>query len=178
MQLGITEIFGKNADLSGIINSDQSPHIDNVVHKTRLEINEQGSIAAAATAAMVIPLMGSSTARMNIDHPFLFFIRDVETGIVLFEGRVNDPSGYNANRRSQPAQPQQQPFSIQQQQIRNQPSQQGNVQLPTYSNILNSQSSFQNAQQFNSQPIRTVFKKEPVRNFNNNAQRESGTYQF
>ena len=59
-----------------------------------IEVNEEGTIAAAATA--VIMRMGRSLRsrpeQFIVDHPFLFFLRDLQTGMLLFQGRVVDPT--------------------------------------------------------------------------------------
>ena len=59
-----------------------------------IEVDEEGTVAAAATAI----IMGIESERItpravkfNADHPFLFFLRDLETGLLLFQGRVVNP---------------------------------------------------------------------------------------
>jgi serpin B len=68
--------------------------IDDVLHKAFVEVDEEGTEAWAASGEMfslgVEPSL--KTARFRADHPFLFLIRDVESGLVLFLGRVADPS--------------------------------------------------------------------------------------
>ncbi|XP_077289191.1 uncharacterized protein LOC143913344 isoform X2 [Arctopsyche grandis] len=89
-KMGINDLFTSRANLTGMIHNG-NPHVDQVAHKTRIEVNEKGSIAAAATGAMVVPLMGGTTARMTIDHPFIFLIRENDSGAILFAGRVQQP---------------------------------------------------------------------------------------
>jgi serpin B len=55
-------------------------------------VNEAGTEAAAATAVIVGETSAPEPAAIHLDRPFLFFIRDIETGAVLFFGRVSDPS--------------------------------------------------------------------------------------
>ena len=68
-----------------------------VVHKAFIEVNERGTEAAAATAVTETPRSIAPKLEEPIvfraDHPFVFMIRDRETGSVLFLGRVNDPRG-------------------------------------------------------------------------------------
>jgi len=90
-QLGIHEIFTENANLSGIV-SNMQVRIDNIMHKTKIQVNEKGTEAAAVTGAVVIPLMGSSLPRVIADHPFAFFIYRKDNRNILFEGIVNRPS--------------------------------------------------------------------------------------
>jgi len=87
--LGVKEIFHQNANLSRIIERGQVK-VNNIVHKAKIEVNEKGTVAAAATGVIVIPLMGSSMPRFVADRPFLFFIYHVNSNNILFEGRVNE----------------------------------------------------------------------------------------
>lgn len=87
-------------------------HVTNLLHKARIEVNEQGTVAAAATGAVVIPLMGSMKPRFRADHPFMFFIRHIPTGTILFEGRVNKPEEAPPQAQRQP--PQTRPQHVQQ----------------------------------------------------------------
>jgi serpin B len=63
--------------------------ISRVLHKAYLEVNEQGTEAAAATA---VAIEKSAPRPFVADHPFLVLIRDRVTGTVLFLGRVMDPT--------------------------------------------------------------------------------------
>jgi serpin B len=85
--LGMVNAFGGGADFSGMFGT-RGPSISAVLHKAFVEVNEEGTEAAAATGVMM-------TIRANpgfrADHPFLFLIRDRRTGSVLFMGRVLDP---------------------------------------------------------------------------------------
>jgi len=88
--LGIEQIFDQKANLSGIIARGEIK-IDNIVHKAKIEVNEKGTVAAAATGVIVIPLMGSSTPHFDANRPFLFFIYHVASKNIIFEGRLNEP---------------------------------------------------------------------------------------
>lgn len=88
-QLKIREIFLPTANLS--IVEQQNVKISNIIHKTHIEVNEKGTVAAAATGAVVIPLMGSSMPRFIANRPFVFFIYHVKTGNILFEGQYSQP---------------------------------------------------------------------------------------
>jgi serpin B len=63
-----------------------------VIHKAFVDVNEEGTEAAAATA---VTLKKKSAVRMQTrfyaDHPFLFMIRDSQTGAILFMGRLANP---------------------------------------------------------------------------------------
>ncbi len=92
IDMGMPLAFDENrADFSGMTDQ-QDLYIGNVIHKAFVAVDEKGTEAAAATAV----IMEGATAMMpenvlTIDRPFLFFIRDVETGQILFIGRVLNP---------------------------------------------------------------------------------------
>ena len=77
------------ADLSGIGGQPGELFIDHVKHKTFLDINEEGTEAAAATSVGV----GTTSAPMDfrVDRPFFFVIREALSGSILFMGRIMDP---------------------------------------------------------------------------------------
>lgn len=98
--LGMTHAFDRScADFSGI-NGHASPHaealfISAVFHKAFVEVNEEGTEAAAATAAGMTMLgLGPEPPPpvVRADHPFLFAIRDRKRGAILFLGCVADPT--------------------------------------------------------------------------------------
>jgi len=91
-QVGMSEMFSGRADLSGITGS-RDLFVSSVVQKVFVEVNEEGSEAAAATGVMVMMRsMPAPNQMFNVDHPFIFIIRDKLTGMILFQGRVVDPS--------------------------------------------------------------------------------------
>ncbi|KAG6928143.1 serpin B4-like, partial [Chelydra serpentina] len=89
--LGMTDVFHPEvSDLSGMAKTG-GLSVSQVVHKAYIEVNEEGTEAAAATG------IGISTTSLRIpvkfvaDHPFLFFIRHQKTKCILFYGRVSSP---------------------------------------------------------------------------------------
>ncbi|MFA6233976.1 MAG: serpin family protein [Bacteroidota bacterium] len=76
------------ADFSGI-NRNRDLYITNVKHKTYVQVNEEGTVAAAATSVE----MGTTSAPpvMRVDHPFVFVIHERNTGAILFIGQVTNP---------------------------------------------------------------------------------------
>jgi serpin B len=92
--LGAELAFSDDADFSGI--GEEPLKISEVVHKAFVEVNEEGTEAAAATAVGMVlcaAVMRPVAPKVfQADHPFLFFIRDRNTNAVLFSGRVLDPS--------------------------------------------------------------------------------------
>lgn len=96
--LGMTAAFDpKRADLRGMAEPPpgQNLFLSQVFHKAFVEVNEKGTEAAAATGVTVsvtsLPLPAPDPKTFVADHPFLFFIRDVERKSLLFMGRVVRP---------------------------------------------------------------------------------------
>ncbi|KAM7290684.1 intracellular coagulation inhibitor 1 [Ixodes scapularis] len=87
-QLGIKQIFSGGSDLSGVTN-DNDLVVSAVVHKAILEVNEEGSEAAAVSSIVAVTRIGTQAFEFNVDHPFLFFIRNTVTNDILFAGQVN-----------------------------------------------------------------------------------------
>ncbi len=89
--LGMQDAFTENvADLSGM-DGTHLLYLSNAFHKAFIAVDEKGTEAAAATAAIAVPASIPVGKDMQINRPFLFFIRDVPSGTVLFMGRVLDP---------------------------------------------------------------------------------------
>lgn len=99
-RLGVHDAFDAfDADFTGIHvpTAGDSIHIDRVIHQATIGVDEEGCEASAATAigfdtggcSGSVPLKAYT---LRFDHPFLAVVRDVETGAILFLGRVVDPS--------------------------------------------------------------------------------------
>jgi serpin B len=101
--LGVTAAFdAHSADFSGITTTEPLV-ISDVVHQANITVDEHGTEAAAATAVILrptaAPAPGGEPIELIIDRPFVFVVRDVPTGAVLFLGRVTDPTSGGATRR-------------------------------------------------------------------------------
>ncbi|XP_060933734.1 leukocyte elastase inhibitor-like [Limanda limanda] len=89
-KLGMTDVFcASKADLSGM-NGEGGLFLSTVAHKAFVEVNEEGTEAAAATAGMISFCM-LREEHFTADHPFLFFIRHNKTKSILFLGRFSSP---------------------------------------------------------------------------------------
>ncbi|HMF32076.1 MAG TPA: serpin family protein [Candidatus Lokiarchaeia archaeon] len=92
--LGVVDAFVPGtADFSGIAENPGAA-ISAVIHKATVEVEEEGTVAAAATAVMMAPGAGPgarATPVFYADHPFMFLIRDRRSGAILFMGRVVQP---------------------------------------------------------------------------------------
>ncbi|MGD2113491.1 MAG: serpin family protein, partial [Acidobacteriota bacterium] len=99
-RLGMGRAFGDEADFSGMVDVEKESviardlRLDEVLHKAWVRVDEAGTEAAAATAAMmaVTSMPIDEPVRLIVDRPFLFFVRHRPTGAILFAGRVLDPS--------------------------------------------------------------------------------------
>jgi serpin B len=90
-EMGMPTAFTDAADLSGM-NAEDRLFIDKVIHQAFIEVNEKGTEAAAATGVSVSLTGALQEDVFRADRPFIFLIRDVETGVIMFIGRVTDPS--------------------------------------------------------------------------------------
>lgn len=92
VSMGMVDAFDrKKCDFSGMSPNDDLV-LSKVVHKSFVEVNEEGTEAAAATAAiMMMRCAMLPPERFMADHPFLFFIRHNPTMSILFYGRYSSP---------------------------------------------------------------------------------------
>ena len=97
----MTQMFDETADFSSITGK-KDLCVSDVIQKVFIEVNEKGSEAAAATAVMQSKGISMSIPKPKfvVDHPFLFFIKDKLTNMVLFMGRVVDPTLKNKDELS------------------------------------------------------------------------------
>ena len=89
--MGMPVAFSDAADFSGMTGSPEL-FIADVIHKAFVAVDEAGTEAAAATAVpMELTAMPDPPVEVALDRPFIFLIRDIETGAILFVGRVVNP---------------------------------------------------------------------------------------
>jgi serpin B len=87
-KLGVQKIFAREADLSGI-NGQKNLFVSEVLHKAVINVDEEGTTAAAVTSVGIMLMSMPMQITFKADHPFLFFIKDKKTDIILFMGRVD-----------------------------------------------------------------------------------------
>ena len=91
-KLGMAEAFEDRADLSGMTGR-RDLYISDVYHKAFVAVDEKGTEAAAATAVvMQVTAMPAEAKEVRVDRPFIFLIRDMQTGAILFLGHVVNPA--------------------------------------------------------------------------------------
>lgn len=94
--LGVTEIFIKDANLTAMSDKKEL-FLSKAVHKSFIEVNEEGSEAAATSGMIAISRMAVLFPQVIVDHPFLFLIKNRKTGTILFMGRVMHPETMNTS---------------------------------------------------------------------------------
>jgi serpin B len=93
-EMGMPLAFRRGADFSGMDGKKDNLFIGEVVHKAFVDVNEEGTEAAAATAVVVAKSDDGPERQLPVfraDHPFVFLIRDTRTESILFLGRVSNP---------------------------------------------------------------------------------------
>ncbi len=89
--MGMTDAFSMAADFSGIFGKT-GYWLDEVYHQAYITVDEDGTTAAAASGVVVVKGTSPDPFVINLNHPFIFMIRDIETNTILFVGRVMNPA--------------------------------------------------------------------------------------
>jgi serpin B len=89
--MGLKQAFTASADFSGM-DGQRDLFLSAVVHKAYVDVNEEGTEAAAATGITITRMAARVSPVFRADHPFVFLIRDTRSGAILFLGRVVNPS--------------------------------------------------------------------------------------
>lgn len=91
-QLGISKAFSQDADFSGITENKEF-YLNNIIHKTFIEVDEKGTNAAGNRRAFMVGGPGyRKLATFVANRPFIYFIQHEDTGAILFVGRVMNPA--------------------------------------------------------------------------------------
>lgn len=91
-RMGMGRAFTGSADFSGI-DGRRDLALSNVLHKALVDVSEEGTEAAAATGSAValVRMVVPEHTVFRADHPYVFLIRDAQSGLVLFAGRLTNP---------------------------------------------------------------------------------------
>jgi serpin B len=88
---GVESAFSRNdADFSAL-DGKYDLYVSTALHAAFVDVNEEGTVAAAATGVGVVTFDIELWDEFRVDHPFIFLIRDEATGCLLFLGRIEDP---------------------------------------------------------------------------------------
>ncbi|CAA7055930.1 unnamed protein product [Microthlaspi erraticum] len=93
--MGLTSPFTRGGSLIEMIDSPsvaENLYVSNILHKTSIEVDEEGTEAAAVSVSNLVTMCWSPKSDFVADHPFLFTVREDESGVILFMGQVLDPS--------------------------------------------------------------------------------------
>ncbi|XP_026549370.1 LOW QUALITY PROTEIN: serpin B3-like, partial [Notechis scutatus] len=90
-KMGMKDVFNPGkADLSGM-SGDRNLVVSQVRHKAYIEVNEEGTEAAAATGVVVVPTSAASMPQFKANRPFLLVLIDTRTMTILFAGKFSSP---------------------------------------------------------------------------------------
>jgi serpin B len=87
-EMGMPIAFGSRADFS-LFNNKLPLAVDSIIHKAVIEVDEKGTVAAAATSIGPVVVSANYDVEFNANRPFMFVIKDNKTDAILFLGQVN-----------------------------------------------------------------------------------------
>uniref|UniRef100_A0A1Q3FH69 Putative serpin n=1 Tax=Culex tarsalis TaxID=7177 RepID=A0A1Q3FH69_CULTA len=90
-KLGMGTMFTDKADFSELLEQPEQVKVSQVVHKAFIEVNEEGTEAAAATGMRIARMCYFETAQFVAEHPFYFALLDTNSNLLTFNGRVRNP---------------------------------------------------------------------------------------
>jgi serine protease inhibitor len=91
--MGMDKAFSTEADFSGMSKSyGKQLYISEVKHRSCIDVDEQGTEAAAVTSVAIAGCAPVEPMNLKFDKPFLYLIRDTKTGAILFVGAMENPS--------------------------------------------------------------------------------------
>ncbi|XP_060098426.1 serpin I2 isoform X2 [Heteronotia binoei] len=96
--LGVIEIFNNGCDLSGLTDA-ADVHISQAIQKVCIEVNENGSEAAASTGMHMAAIMSMAQNQFVANRPFLFILKHNSTGSIIFMGRLASPDVQSKKKR-------------------------------------------------------------------------------
>ena len=93
--MGMEQSFGTDADFSDLFDEQLNLAISRVIHQSFIEVDEEGTEAAAATIVEIVETSidpNGTPSVINIDRPFAFLIREKHSNSILFSGKMIDPT--------------------------------------------------------------------------------------
>ena len=97
--LGMADMFSDKADFTGMATPPPPLTVGDVIHKTTLRVDEEGTVATAVTGAVMMAMarrMEPPPFKMIVDHPFIFAINDTKTDLPIFIGGIYNPDTVEA----------------------------------------------------------------------------------
>lgn len=91
-RMGLKSLFDNSAQLGTMFTANRSAHVDKIIHKAKIQVDETGAEASAASVALIhmrTMIIDPPTPIFRAEHPFLFIIRHNRSGMPLFMGRIN-----------------------------------------------------------------------------------------
>ncbi|KYQ54644.1 Serpin B3, partial [Trachymyrmex zeteki] len=95
MRMGVQDIFSSAANFTGIVFNEHLL-LANIIQNAKIEVDEEGTVATAATELAVVPLMANMVPTFIVNRPFIFAIVDLATSETLFAGRFMGPNADNS----------------------------------------------------------------------------------
>uniref|UniRef100_A0A1J3DDW0 Serpin-Z3 n=1 Tax=Noccaea caerulescens TaxID=107243 RepID=A0A1J3DDW0_NOCCA len=92
--MGLTSPFTSGGSLTEMVDSPTNGdnlYVSSILHKACIEVDEEGTEAAAVSVATIVPMCLIENPDFVADHPFLFTVREDKSGVILFIGQVLDP---------------------------------------------------------------------------------------
>jgi len=91
--MGMGIVFGDAADLANMYSvAPGTLQVSRAIHKTYIKVSEQGTEAAATTVITITETAIETPPTITFDHPFVYILRERQSGAILFIGLVSDPS--------------------------------------------------------------------------------------
>ncbi|CAE6011755.1 unnamed protein product [Arabidopsis arenosa] len=91
IDMGLTSPFSSGGNSTEMVDSS-ALSVSSIIHKACIEVDEEGTEAAAVSVAIMVPQCLMRNPDFIADHPFLFTVREDKSGVILFMGQVLDPS--------------------------------------------------------------------------------------
>ncbi|KFM62678.1 Glia-derived nexin, partial [Stegodyphus mimosarum] len=92
MDLGIQDAFNPLQANFSNIQDDSDLYVSDIIQKAVVEVNEKGNEESVITKLKIMPVAFRGVKEFIANHPFIFYVEDTNSGVILFSGRVDEPS--------------------------------------------------------------------------------------